>query len=253
MPEFVNYQVTQKVKPWGRAITEGFRAKVANPGQALIGRGHTHIVAGLQFGALETLKAIRRAGEPYIFVDRAYFGGGAKSGRMRMTFGAYQQHWIARASVGREWGVALEPWREGGEFLMAVPPSPQVEELFGIRWERDYMPRVRAACGQRRIVVSPKSDRDVSPLRERLQGCAGVITWSSNVAVEAICAGIPAWTSAESAAAPVAGDLNALGPLPLTAARDAWFRSLCWSQFTVEEVGNGFARDVVMAGVEEHV
>lgn len=255
MPEFIHYQVRQKVRPWGQAITDGFRAKVANPGQAHLGRGYVHIIAGLQFGALETLRRVRAAGEHYIFVDRAYFGGGAKSGRMRMTLGAYQQHWVARAGVGRDWGVTLEPWRADGEFVMVVPPSPQVEELFGIRWERDWMPRIRAGCGSRRMVVSPKADRDVSPLAERLKGCLRVVTWSSNVAVEAICAGIPAWTSMESAAAPMAVNVGRMDVArePAHPAREAWFRSLCWGQFTVEEVGNGFACDVVMAGVEEHV
>lgn len=252
MPEFVHYQVRQKNRLWGQAITEGFRARVSNPGETRLGRGYVHIITGLQFGALETLKAVRRSGEPYIFIDRAYFGGGHKSGRMRMTFGAYQQNWLASKPVAREWGVTLEPWRDGGEFIMAVPPSPQVEDLFDFRWERDFMPRIKAACAgvELRVVVSLKSDRDASPLAERLKGCAAVVTWSSNVAVEAICAGVPAWTSPHAAAAPVAGDLARFDPRASLQPvhRDAWFRSLCWAQFTVDEVRNGFARDVVMEG-----
>lgn len=255
MPEFLHYQVMHKNRPWGRAITDGFRARVARPGEAILGRGYTHIIAGLQFGSLETLKAVRSSGEPYLFVDRAYFGGGAKSGRMRITYGAYQQHWIASKPVARDWGVELQPWREGGEFVMVVPPSPEVESLFGVHWERDHMPRIRAAVAHRKMVVSPKSDRDVSPLSERLRGCAGVVTWSSNVAVEAICAGVPAWTSTESAAAPVSADLlKVQAGMPINPARvdrEAWFRSLCWAQFTIDEVGSGFARDVLMSGVEE--
>lgn len=239
----MHYQVRQKNKTWGAAITEGFRARVANPGQAHLGRGYTHIVAGLQFGALETLKAVRNAGEPYIFIDRAYFGGGSKSGRMRITFGAYQQHWIASKPVARDWGVELEPWREGGDFVMVVPPSPQVESLFGFRWSVTW--------SGTKIVISPKSDRDISPLSERLKGCRAVLTWSSNVAVEAICAGIPAFVSKESAAAPVAGRLHADEQQMIRPDREAWFRSLCWGQFSLEEVGSGFARDVVMSGVEE--
>lgn len=244
----MHYQVRYKNRPWGEAITAGFRARVARPGEAHLGRGYTHIIAGLQFGALETLKAVRNAGEPYLFVDRAYFGGGAKSGRMRITFGAYQQHWMSHRPVAREWGVTLQPWREGGEFVMVVPPSPQVEDLFGIRWGRDWMPRIRSV---REIRISPKADRDVSPLSERLKGCYAVVTWSSNVAVEAICAGVPAYTSAESAAAPVAGDISRFSGQPVPApAREAWFRSLCHGQFTVEEVASGFARDVVMPEME---
>lgn len=252
----MHYQVIHKNRAWGQAITEGFRAKVARPGQAHLGRGYTHIIAGLQFGALETLKAVRAAGEPYLFIDRAYFGGGHKSGRMRITLGAYQQHWIASKPVARDWGVELQPWREGGDFVLVVPPSPEVERLFGVYWERDWMPKIRVAT-TRDIVISPKSDRDVAPLAERLKGCHSVVTWSSNVAVEAICAGVGAVVAHESAATPVAHPLTLGSPaqwidLPRHAKRrDAWFRSLCWGQFTVDEVASGFARDVVMSGAEE--
>lgn len=248
----MHYQVRYKNRPWGEAITAGFRARVARPGEAHLGHGYTHIIAGLQFGALETLKAVRNAGEPYLFVDRAYFGGGHKSGRMRITFGAYQQHWIAARRPPRGWGVALEPWRDGGDFVMVVPPSPQVESLFGFNWERDYMQDAQETFP--RITISPKSDRDVSPLSERLKGCRAVLTWSSNVAVEAICAGVPAFVSEHSAAAPVAGRLNAAllhgAHEPPRPERADWFHSLCNGQFSLEEVASGFARDVVMPEME---
>lgn len=252
MPEFVHYLIPWKNRPWGEAIVKGFRARVTQPTKPQLGRGLVHIVAGLQFGALETFKAIRAAGEPYIFVDRAYFGGGARSGRMRITFGAYQQHWIRATSDtrrARDLGVELQPWRVGGDFIMVVPPSPEVEQVFGIHWERDWMPRIRVAT-DRPIVVSPKSHRDKSPLAERLTGCHAVVTWTSNVAVDAICAGVPAFVWPDSAAAVVAHPIGALAERierPRQSARRAvWADSLAHGQFTVSEVASGFARDIVM-------
>lgn len=242
---FVHYQVTSKNKTWGRAITEGFRAKVARLDRAELGRNHVHIVAGLQFGALNVLTQIWRAGEPYIFVDRAYFGGGSKSGRMRLTFGAYQQHWVKPAEP-RDWGVTLEPWRAPGEFVMVVPPSPAIEDLFGFNWAREYAAAIQAAAGMP-VLISPKSDRDVSPIAQRLSGCHAVVTWTSNVAVDAICAGIPAFVQRFSAAAPVAGRLDGLRiDRPFRGDRAAWFASLSRGQWTLEEVGAGVARDALM-------
>lgn len=249
MPDFVHYQVMQKNPAWGQAITKGFRARVARIDQPQLGRGFVHIVAGLQFGALQTFKEIRAAGEPYIFVDRAYFGGGSKSGRMRMTLNAYQQNWIAPARGGRDWGIALQPWRRDGDFVMVVPPSPEVEQVFCIRWERDWMPRIRAATA-RPIVVSPKSDRDKSPIADRLKGCYAVVTWTSNVAVDAICAGVPAFVAGESAAVAVAHPIGAVAEwierTRVSPRRDVWANSLAHGQFTVEEVRSGFAREIVM-------
>lgn len=252
VPEFVNYQVREKVPAWGAALTKGFGARIANPGAALLGRGLTHIIAGLQFGNLETLRAVRAAGEPYIFVDRAYFGGGIESGRMRITFGGYQQWWVRRDVDGlraREFGVRLEPWRLGGDCVMVVPPSAAVQAAFGIHWHRDWLPKIRAAT-DRELVVSPKSDRDRAPLGERLKRCYAVVTWTSNVAVDAICAGVPAFCYGESAAQPVAYHLDEVDLLLSFPRRHvdraAWAASLAWGQFTVNEVASGFAREIVM-------
>lgn len=253
MPDFLHYQITQKNPRWGEAITEGFRARVARPeAGAVLARGYTHIIAGLQFGALEVLQAVRAAGEPYIFADRAYFGGGYHSGRMRLTRNAYQYNGVPRSRDGmraRVFGVRLEPWRLRGDFVMVVPPSPQVEDLFGIAWERDWMPRIRAASDLP-IVVSQKSDRDVSPIAERLKACHAVVTWTSNVGVDAICAGVPVVCSPASAAWPMAQDINDVEILLPYARRNMdrseWLASLAWAQFTVNEIAGGFAQDVVM-------
>lgn len=254
MPEFVHYEVTQKLPAWGRALTKGFGAQVARLDRpALLGQGYTHIVAGLQFGALEILEAVRAAGEPYVFADRAYFGGGHESGRMRVTLNAYQKNWVARheampkSVTARRWGVQLSPWRKSGSFVLVVPPSPQVEQLFGIDWT-GFASHIRAVTG-REVRVSPKADRNKSPLAQRLRDCHCVITWSSNVAVEAIVAGIPAYVSEVSAAAPVARTLgNALRDIeePRMTDRSAWVDSLAWGQFTLNEIASGFAREVVM-------
>lgn len=254
MPDFVHYQVVQKNPEWGAAITRGFGAKVGRLDRPLLGRGYVHIVAGLQFGALEILKAVRAAGEPYIFADRAYFGGGAKSGRMRMTFGGYQQSWIVPGPrADRGWGVTLASWRAGGEFVMVVPPTAQVQSLFGIDWERDWMPKVRAAT-ERPLVISPKSDRDKSPLARRLAGCHCVVTWTSNVAVEAVVAGVPAYVCSAAAAAPVAGRLEAIESDGVESlrrpVRAPWLESLGWGQFTVSEIAQGYAREVLMENLK---
>jgi hypothetical protein len=74
------------------------------------------------------------------------------------------------------------------------------------------------------------------------------VTWSSNVAVEAICAGVPAFTSKLSAASPVAGDLEFLEAMiekPPMPEREQWAWSLAYGEFTLQEIQSGYAREVI--------
>ena len=246
---FAVYAQFGKARHFTDAVVAGFPGRVRNIEPGRLARDCIHVLGGLQFGVLELMQEIWAKKEPYIFFDRAYFAGGTYSQQIRLTRGAYQKHWIepgAESGRLRRWGVYLEPWRPAGDFLMVVPPSPAVEKLFGIEgWLESTLHRLRGCI--RRIVVSPKEDRNKSPLLERLEGCHAVVTWSSNVAVEAIVAGIPAFVSPFSAARPVAGALEELDiENPPRPAREAWAASLAWGQFTVDEIAGGFAREYLM-------
>ena len=148
---------------------------------------------------------------------------------------------------GREgWGVGLDPWRAKGSHILLVPPGAAICRLFDLGdWEAKTIRRLKD-CTDRPVVVSYKGDP--KPLADRLAWCHAVVTWTSNVAVEAACAGIPAFVGPESAAAPVATGLEYLEQMiesPLMPEREAWAASLAWGQWTVDEIKRGFAREVL--------
>lgn len=246
------YVQYQKAAHFTEALVKGFPGKKVNLQGGRKARGLTHVIGGLQFGALELLQQIRAERERYIFFDNAYFGGGTRTDRLRLTLNGYQKARIdGEDRPARDWGVAIEPWRPAGEFVLVVPPSEAVTRLFGLEaWLDATLARLRS-CTTRPVRVSPKADRDKSPLRARLESCHAVVTWSSNVAVEAVCMGVPAFVSGESAARPVCRGLEALegqieDPLRVDdERRAAWQRSLAWGQFTVDEIASGFAREVL--------
>lgn len=242
-----------KARHFTEAVIAGFPGRVRDIGVEHLAEGCVHVLGGLQFGCLELLQEIRRRKEPYVFFDRAYFGGGTYTNRIRLTKNAYQKHWVAGGDAARlaRWNVQFAPWREDGEFVMVVPPGEAVAALFGLKdWETNVLARL-SLIGERRVVVSRKKDRDKSPLAERLKGCHAVVTWTSNVAVEAVCLGVPAFVSPWSAAAPVCrrlDELEAALETPLRPALEAWAASLAWGQFTVDEIASGVAR----AALEEN-
>ena len=249
----VLYTQRHKARAHMEAMEKGFPgARISlDEGKLFPGDDVLHIVGGLQFGALDRMKEIQRAGAPFIFYDRAYFGGGPGSDRLRITAGAYQKHLLQIGVKGRfqRLGVELKPWRAGGGHILLVPPSPAVRTLFSVAddWEARIVKRLEKVG--REVRVSHKGDP--IPLEDRLRDCWCVVTWTSNVAVDAIVAGIPAVTSPYSAAAPVSGSLLELETIvknPIRPAREAWAESLAWGQFSLDEIRSGHAKEIVMEG-----
>lgn len=253
--EPVHYFVAEKNAHHGEAIVAGFRARREGAGRKRPVRGPKvlHLVGGLQHGSLEVLQQVLERREPYVFFDRAYFGGGYGTDRLRVVPNAYQHHWLGeRRDPGRlnsAFGVRLQPWQGDGRHIMVVPPSAAVVRLFGLgRWEEQMLARLRA-CTKRPVMVSRKDDRDQVPLERRLAECHCVVTWTSNVAVDAILAGVPAFVSAHSAARPVAGllgDLEAQLERPPRPERLGWAAALAWGQFGLAEIKSGLAREITM-------
>ena len=233
------------------ALARGFGARLVDsrPGKRV--PGARHIVAGLQHGSLEILKAILDAGEDYVFVDRAYFEGGPGSQWFRVVPGAYQHHWVNEVPDDRSKMLNLtrhlSPKRATGRHILLVPPSQAICTLFGLGdWEAGMLARL-TACTDRPVDVSRKGDP--RPLAQRLQQCHAVVTWTSNVAVEAACAGVPAFVSAESAARRAGdwlGHMEAHIEQPeFTEDRQPWLNGLAYGQWTLTEIASGKARDFI--------
>lgn len=140
------------------------------------------------------------------------------------------------------------PWRADGDDVLVIPPSAAIEQLFGVQgWLQRTLERLKR-CTQRRVVVSFKGD--AAPLSHRLAGKWCVVTWTSNVAVEAACAGIPVFCHTESAAAPVGNWLadleNRIERPRMPDGREQWAAALAAGQFTVREIAEGKAAAAVL-------
>ncbi len=245
----VQYFSARKNPQHSTAIAAGWGARQVPIETARMARdAELHLCGGLQSGGLEIMKEVRHSGVPYVFFDRAYFGGGPGTNRLRATFGAYQKNWIEQRPPDRfeKTGVELKPWREDGRHILLVPPSAAIANLFNCEALIAILPALLARTG-RPVDISVKGDP--RPLSKRLEDCWAVVTWTSNVAVEAICAGVPAFVSRYSAAEPVAGTLDQIENLmkrPPMPEREAWAWSLAYGEFDLAEIASGYARSVIM-------
>lgn len=244
----VHYQVTRKNRHHGEAIIKGFGARAVPAENTRLEPGALHLVGGLQHGSLELMQQLLGKGEPYVFFDRAYFGGGPGSDRLRVVPSAYQHHWITPRPSDRfdRQRCELKPWRSDGRHILLVPPAQAVRTLFGIDgWVEETVGRLKA-CTDRPVMVSIKPDP--RPLADRFRNCWCVVTWTSNVAVEGACAGIPAFVSRHSAAAPISSTLDQLEArieTPAMPDRTKWAWSLAYGEFDLSEIESGYARSVL--------
>lgn len=259
MSDYTHYFSGRKNAHHGEAVIQGFNAKRVPVEDGRLDANGIHIVGGLQFGSLDLMIELRANPKPYLFMDRAYFGGGPGSNVLRIVPNAYQHHWMPKKDRGARGNApVISEWNDGGKFIMVVPPSASICLLFDLGdWLKDTM-HTLAQITDRPVYVSYKGDRQ--PLAERLKQCHAVVTWTSNVAVEAVCAGVPAIVSAQSAARPVCSHIETMDQhtiehpkRPSAEIRQIWANGLTWGQYTLDEIRDGRARRLIEAYSEVEV
>lgn len=247
---YVHYFSTRKNPHHGEALIKGFNAKAVPVELERLEKDAVHIVGGLQFGALTLMKQLIASDMPYLFVDRAYFGGGPGTNKLRIVPNGYQHHWTEGGWDVIDKSIKIQPWKTHVAAIMVVPPSQAIASLFGLEnWTDKILTRLYQIT-DRPIFVSLKNDR--TPLQERLAKCYAVVTFSSNVAVEAIVNGVPAYVSKHSAARPVAGALETLNefnidnPVKYDAGqRLRWATFLTHGQFSIDKIESGYAKKII--------
>jgi len=177
-------------------------------------------------------------GRPWVYLDNGFFPCGgryfrAARNRLQATIGE-------PGSIDQlgPMGVVIEPWRvDGGHVLVCLLSEEFMQTV--AQTSRDIAGEVLAATDR---PVKVRRKYDARPLAADLVGCHCVVTWSSNAALEAICAGVPAIVLGESSAAPMAGtDLSCIETPPRPEGREQWAADLLVSQWSLEDMRAGKA------------
>ncbi|HKY39092.1 MAG TPA: hypothetical protein VJN18_24305 [Polyangiaceae bacterium] len=202
------------------------------------------VVWGVLRGSDRVVAYANQSGQYFFRVDHAYFSRGHGQ-NYRVTRNAHEAGPVRECPTDRiqAHGVVLEPWQRGGSNVLVCPPADYLVAAHGYG---DWLDRTLEALQRhtdRPIVVrrKPQPGETGEPLAEALSKAHALVTHSSNVAIEAVVAGVPVFVSPSSAAAPMGlTDLSSI-ETPVYPDRDKWLAHLAYCQFSLEEMRSGAA------------
>jgi hypothetical protein len=232
-----------------------------------ITKGRTVSFVGLLYGMHYVYNYCMENKVDFLYVDHAYFFRGYDplgNSWLRITKNNLVQNTIKTyRDLSREQehfsGINLKPWRGlKGKYILVSPPSqgmtliyPNCTEWFEENLERlkksiDLPVRVRIKSpkvfvDQNGIPIEHKSVPN-RPLMEDLKDAALVLTFNSNISVDASIEGIPVVVHEQNACWPISQqDLTQIKEPD----RTNWLYSLFHSQFLEKEIGQGQLADLV--------
>lgn len=207
------------------------------------------VLYGLSRQTLPLWRTIQRNQGEYWYIDNGYFQSKWYGGDYyRVTRNAKQHSGIGDSDGRRlqDLGVQIQPWRAEGRHVLLVVQSDAWYQIHGEAsagiWRDRALREIRRRT-DRPVMVREKPMRQSeakTSVMDDLENCYCVVTYSSNVAVEAICAGVPAISLAPSAAQAMGGsEWNAIRKPPRPDGRQQWAAVLADNQWTVEELRGG--------------
>lgn len=221
------------------------------------------IFYGLAGGLQRIFSDYRAAGRKAVYCDLGYWGRRKRTrfdGYHKVSVNnrhptAYFQNRPHTRERFAQHGVQVVPWRQEGEHILVAGMSGKAascEELQPHAWERETIERLRQLT-RRRIIYRPKPnwaeakpiegsifDRE-TPLEVALQNCHAVVSHHSNVAVDALLAGIPCICPGGVASVLSGQQLEQIENPPMPDGREQWAADLAWTQWSVEEMQRGLA------------
>lgn len=198
------------------------------------------VVWGQQWTAAEAIRRAEKEGRPYFDIDNGFWepGRGNDRGYYKITYRGLSPVFLPDAPDVH--GLpTLKPWRKTGSHILLAYPGTGFGAALGMdmeSWIAGAEAHIREFT-DRKIIVRPKTLTE--PLGGDLRDCWALVTHSSNVAVDAVIAGIPVFVAPTNPASPVGNHYLTNIEDPVMPERTQWLRSLASQHFKVWEMREG--------------
>lgn len=212
------------------------------------------------FGVVGIEHLLRQAiaeGREWWYADNSFFDITRKS-MIRIGHNRLQHDGIGKPDWQRfkALGIEIKPWQKNGRHIVVCPQSDHfMREVCGIKggsaaWLAETLVTLRANTDRPIIVREWSSDKTKikTTLQADLQNAWALVTHMSAAANEALIAGVPAFTTGYCAARVLSNGFlcNIESPLYLDD-RAEWAANLAANQWTLEEIENGTAKEMLCA------
>jgi len=196
---------------------------------------------------------------PFYYVDSGYFGNfkstqnpEGKKLWHRIVKNGLQHSDIIPRDINRwkRFGINIHKTRGVGKHILLVLPSEKPCKFYKLdleSWKHRTIREIKKYT-DRPIIIREKTDRKQrvhgNTIFDALKDCHALVTFQSIAAVEAVMQGVPAFTTAPTAADPVCDkDLSLLESPTIQDNMKIWkwVCHLAYGQFHIDELKNGTA------------
>jgi len=224
------------------------------------------IFYGLE-GKMPQIFADYRSQAKAVYVDLGYWGrreGGRWSGYHKVSINdrhptSYYRKRQHDADRLERFGIQVKPWRKTGSHILLAGMGDKGSQAEGYpveQWEREAITAIRQVT-DRPILYRPKpSWKKAKPIvmagvaysapharevEDDLRDCWAVVTHHSNVAIDGLVAGIPAFCWRGVATEMALQDLKRIETPMFPDGREAWLRDIAYTQWSIAEMQSGAA------------
>ena len=182
-------------------------------------------------------------GRDFFYADHGYFGRGDY---FRITRNAPQHDGRTGGpdfDRMKEVGVVIQDWKRAGDYVLICPPDRWMARLHGFStttWLKNVRRMVRQST-DRPIRLRRRTQAAKRPLQADLARAWVLVTYQSNVAVEALCAGVPVVCTAPCGATRLSTAMARIDSPRYPRSRESWAATLAANQWTMEEIRSGMA------------
>lgn len=225
--------------------------------------GEIAVFYGFDVQLQRIFREYRARGLNVVYVDLGYWGrreGGAMSGYHKVAVNArhpteYFQAVTHDSSRLDHFGLRIEDWNQG-EFILLAGMSAKGAMAEGFRpneWEQWAVGEIKKHTS-RPIIYRPKPSwpdakpilgtefvKDAAALDGLLGNCHAVVTHHSNVAIDGLIRGVPAFCWAGAGSVLSLSDLSKIEQPWRPEGREQAFRDLAYTQWNVAEMKSGAA------------